>query len=90
MSYAELGASIGRMVDEKQLQYGKSFDHSSAILAQLYPQGVKVKDFPHLLAIVRILDKFFRIANNITAGGESPWLDIAGYALLMNGSAYKK
>ena len=33
-------------------------------------------------AVVRVLDKLFRIATDRDALGESPWRDIAGYGLL--------
>jgi hypothetical protein len=82
--YEEIGAAIGRLVDAKQKAYGRSFDHSGAILRILYPGGVKPEQYDDLLAMVRIIDKFFRIATNKTALGENPWSDVAGYSVLMN------
>jgi hypothetical protein len=82
--YEEIGAAIGCLVDKKQKAYGRSFDHSGAILAILYPYGVKPEQYGDLLGMVRILDKLFRIATDKQALGESPWTDVAGYALLMN------
>ena len=82
--YEEIGAEIGRLVDEKQRAYGRSFDKSGQILRLLYHYGVKVEQYDDLLAMVRIIDKLFRIATNKGALGEDPWRDIAGYALLMN------
>lgn len=82
--YEEIGAAIGCLVDKKQKAYGRSFDHSGAILAILYPYGIQLAQYPDLLGMVRIIDKLFRIATDKQALGESPWLDIAGYALLMN------
>jgi hypothetical protein len=35
-----------------------------------------------MLAVVRILDKLFRIANDKNAFNEDPWQDIAGYGIL--------
>ena len=32
-----------------------------------------------MLAITRVVDKLFRIANRKDAFGENPWQDIAGY-----------
>jgi hypothetical protein len=75
--YEEIGAAIGCLVDKKQKAYGRSFDHSGAILAILYPYGVKPEQYGDLLGMVRILDKLFRIATDKRAL-------IAGYALLMN------
>jgi hypothetical protein len=35
-----------------------------------------------MLAVIRIIDKLFRISHKKNAFGESPFLDIAGYGLL--------
>ena len=35
-----------------------------------------------MLAITRVVDKLFRIANKKDAFGENPWQDIAGYGIL--------
>lgn len=83
-TYERIGQAIGRLVDEKQRAYGRSFDKSGQILRLLYPYGVKVEQYDDLLGMVRIVDKLFRIATNKGALGEDPWRDIAGYALLMN------
>ena len=82
--YEEIGAEIGRLVDQKQKAYGRSFDRSGHILSILYPRGVQPVQYDDLLAMVRIIDKMFRIATDKKAMGESPWTDVAGYALLMN------
>ena len=82
--YEEIGAEIGRLVDKKQKAYGRSFDHAGGILKTLYPTGIRPDQYDDLGAIVRILDKLFRIATSKNAFGENPWQDIAGYALLMN------
>jgi len=36
-----------------------------------------------MLAVVRVIDKLFRVATNSGAFGESPFRDVAGYAILM-------
>ena len=82
--YEEVGASIGRLVDAKQKAYGRSFDKMSDIFRVLYPAGIKPDQYDDVLAVARIMDKFFRIATQKNAFGESPWGDVAGYALLMN------
>ena len=82
--YEEIGAEIGRLVDKKQVAYGRSFDKSGQILGVLYPRGIEPHQYDDLLAMIRIIDKLFRIATARDAMGESPWTDIAGYALLMN------
>lgn len=80
--YEEIGASIGRLVQEKQEAYGDSFNRSCEILRVLYPQGVTPDKYRDFLAITRVIDKLFRIATDRDAFGESPWRDIAGYSLL--------
>ena len=35
-----------------------------------------------MLAVTRVVDKLFRIANRRDAFGENPWQDIAGYGIL--------
>lgn len=86
--YETIGADIGRLVDRKQRAYGRSFDKTGEILRILYPHGIKPEQYGDLLAMTRILDKFFRVAtNNRDAFGESPWTDVAGYGLLMNREA---
>ncbi len=83
--YERIGEAIGRLVDKKQAAYGRSFDKAGIVLKQLYPNGITPDQYDDLLAIVRILDKFFRIATDKRAFGENPWGDVAGYSLLMNG-----
>lgn len=86
MQYNKLGESIGKLVDEKQRQYGNSVGKSAKILATLYPNGVPEHAYSDLLLIVRMLDKLCRIAqrgeNGKDLGGESPFRDLAGYGLL--------
>ena len=77
--------SAGKIVDVitvKQLAYGDSFGQAHQIMNILYPGGVNTGQMHDALTIIRIIDKFFRIANQKDAFGESPWKDIAGYALL--------
>ena len=52
------------------------------MLRILYPSGVSPDQYDDLLAVARIVDKLFRIANQKDAFGESPYRDIAGYGLL--------
>lgn len=78
-----IARELGAMTDQKDKAYGKSFDRCGLILEQLFPDGVKLRDYPKLLAMTRVVDKLFRIATDEFAFGEEPWKDIAGYALLM-------
>lgn len=70
------------MVDIKNVKYGNSFSESHKILAVLFPDGIPVEKYPDALAIIRIIDKLFRIATDRDALGESPYRDIAGYGVL--------
>ena len=87
-TYKQIGEEVGSLVDEKNAAYGSSFAESHKILSVLYPNGIKPDQYMDALAITRVIDKLFRIANKKDAFGESPWRDIAGYALLgiANGS----
>ena len=81
-TYKHLGTTIGRLVEEKDQAYGSSFKRSQEILKILYPNGVQPDQYCDMLAITRVVDKLFRIANRKEAFGENPWQDIAGYGLL--------
>lgn len=80
--YELIGQAIGKLVDAKNAAYGSSFSESHKILSVLYPNGIKPEQYTDALAVIRVLDKLFRIANKKDAFGESPWKDIAGYAIL--------
>ena len=79
--YKKIGEDIGQLVSEKNKAYGDSFNKSQEIIKVLYPNGIQPKQYRDMLAIVRVIDKLFRIDNK-DAFGESPWRDIAGYSLL--------
>lgn len=81
-SYGDLGLAIGELVEEKQAAYGDSFGKSGAVMRILYPDGISPEKLDDALTVVRVLDKLFRIATDRDALGESPWRDVAGYALL--------
>lgn len=80
--YIGIAKDIGSLVKQKQEAYGDSFSKSEEIIKILFPQGVKPENYRDLLTITRIIDKLFRIATRKNAFGESPYRDIAGYALL--------
>lgn len=92
MSYVDIAKSIGELTTEKNEAYGDSFGQACDVLKVLYPDGVKPNQYKDMLAVVRVIDKLFRIANKKEAFGESPWRDICGYALLgiANDEANKK
>lgn len=81
-TYENLGREIGKLVATKQQAYGDSFGKSGDVMRILYPDGIPVDQLDDALTVVRVLDKLFRIATDKDALGESPWRDIAGYALL--------
>ena len=85
INYEEIGREIGKLVSKKQKAYGDSYGNSGKILSILFPNGVKPEHYQELLAICRVIDKLFRLANDPGYGGESPWGDIVGYGLLRLG-----
>lgn len=78
--FVDLAVEIATLVEEKNKQYGSSFDISGDFLKLLYPNGVKPEQYTDMLQIVRMFDKFCRIASQ--APGEDPHADLLGYALL--------
>lgn len=80
--YEALGTEIGQLVEMKQAAYGDSFGKAGQVLRILYPNGIAPEQLDDALAVVRIVDKLFRIATARDALGESPWRDVAGYGLL--------
>jgi hypothetical protein len=81
-TYAEIGQQIGALVETKQAAYGDAFGKAGAVFRLLYPEGIPLEKLDDALTVLRVVDKLFRIATDRDALGESPWRDIAGYALL--------
>lgn len=79
--YENRGQQIGKLVDTKNQQYGDAFNQAGRVLSVLYPDGVEPDQYRDMLAVVRVIDKLFRVANG-KQGDEDPWMDIAGYGLL--------
>jgi len=77
-----IAADIATLVSDKNAAYGDSFAKAGDILETLYPNGITREQYRDMLAVVRVVDKLFRVATDRDALGESPWRDIAGYALL--------
>jgi len=82
MVYEQIGKEIGALVDKKNQAYGSAFDNAGEILKTLFPNGIKPEQYADMLALLRIIDKLFRIANDKNAFNEDPWQDIAGYGIL--------
>lgn len=80
--FEHIGLEIGALVTEKNAAYGSAFEKAGDILQILFPNGVPPEKFTDMLAMVRVIDKLFRIATSKRAFGESPWRDICGYSIL--------
>ncbi len=87
--YEQISLKIAKLVTEKNAAYGDSFAQSYKILEVLYPRGIKPEQYLDMLATIRIIDKLFRLANNKSYNGESPWNDILGYGILGAANEYK-
>lgn len=80
--YAVVADEIAQTVIAKQAAYGDSFGKSGHVVGLLWPDGIPVEAYGDALAVVRVIDKLFRIATHRDAFGEDPWKDVAGYAVL--------
>lgn len=89
-NYEKLGQAIGKLVSEKQKSYGDSFHRSGDVMSLLFPDGIPKESYVDALAIVRIIDKLFRLATDPGYNGENSWGDIAGYSLLRMADSLKK
>jgi len=79
----KIAQSIGTLLEEKNKAYGNSVTTATQIMSSFYPDGIPLSKMDDALVVVRICDKLSRIAKgNKAAFGESPWKDIAGYAIL--------
>lgn len=89
-----IAAELGELVARKNQAYGDSISAVGIILQDMLDgyfdsesltYRIPISLLDHLAAIVRVLDKLNRIVANPDGDlmQESPWLDIAGYALLM-------
>jgi len=82
--YAEFCGELAELLKRKQEAYGNSFGKCGEILRTLYPNGVRLSQYDNLLALIRIVDKLFRLASHdADTMGESPGRDIAGYGVLV-------
>jgi len=69
---------IRRIINTAKFSFGVAGD----FLKLLWPNGVPVESYPDMLCLVRMFDKFKRIATDPTALGEDPYADLVGYSLL--------
>ena len=80
--FMQLATDLGKLLAEKNQAYGDAFSKTTQILTLLYPNGIKVEQFKDVHVLVRMLDKMSRIAQDNDPMGESPYKDLAGYAIL--------
>lgn len=80
--YHTIAQEIADLLEVKQAMYGNSVGTAPKILALLYPDGVRVDQYPDMLTIVRMLDKLKRVATANADDPEEPWKDLCGYPLL--------
>ena len=74
--------SLAELLSKKNKAYGNAFEQAKEFLKLLYPDGIRPDQYEDMLFIVRIFDKLKRIATSKNAFNESPYQDIAGYAIL--------
>lgn len=80
--WAELCSEIALVVDRSNQAYGNSTERSARLMGILWPDGVPPDRMHDARCMISILDKLSRIVTDKDAFGESPWRDVAGYALL--------
>jgi hypothetical protein len=81
-TFVRLGMDIGELLVKKNEKYGNSFAVIDKFFELLYPNGIVPAQYQDALLLARIFDKMMRIATDARAFGESPYRDIAGYAIL--------
>ena len=79
--FAQAVDDVAALVKKKNAAYGNSFGTAGEALKILYPDGVKPEQYAEALLVTRIWDKLKRLATNNDPFGESPFVDIAGYAM---------
>ena len=82
MEFEERGQKLGKLVDDKQAQYGDAITASEQIMNILFPEGIPKNKVKLSLLLVRIVDKLCRLSRGNGEGDEDAFGDIAGYGLL--------
>lgn len=80
--FMNIATDLGKLLEVKNEAYGNAFVKITEILSILYQDGIKPEQYKDLGLVIRILDKLCRIAKDNDPLGESPFQDIAGYAIL--------
>ncbi len=81
LNFLETATNLGKLLEEKNRQYGNSYITVPDILRILYPTGIKPGEYGDASAIIRILDKISRRAAGNSDAAED-WRDIAGYGVV--------
>lgn len=79
-----IATRLGKMVDEKNRQYGGSYQETETVLQLLYPKGIPTDSYADFLCIMRIWDKMKRIGasgGKQDLGGEDARKDLLGIAI---------
>lgn len=85
--WKKINEQMVELLARKAQAYGDSFTQSEVVLRALFPAGIHPDQYRDLLTMIRMIDKFFRLATRRGGKdpmGESPWNDIQGYATLAN------
>jgi len=81
LDFLKTATDLGRLLNEKNRQYGNSYIIVPDILRILYPTSIKPGQYGDALTIVRILDKISRRAAGNSDAAED-WRDIGGYGVV--------
>lgn len=78
--------ALAALLRGKEIAYGTDNPRRVGhIMSVLYPEGITASQMADAALVVRVIDKLARIAGRPPGqkdpGGESPWKDIAGYAV---------
>ncbi len=80
--YQAITDEIAQILEEKESYYGPVYEDIGIVLTTLLAKSKSI-NVQELLAITRIVDKLFRIANSAELDAHlDAWRDIAGYAIL--------
>jgi hypothetical protein len=85
-NFLEEAKRIGELVTEKDRIYGNALKKGEQFLRLYFPDGIPVESYTDAQAMLRIHEKFNRIATSqgrFDELAENPWQDVIGYALLM-------
>ena len=82
LDFLKTATDLGRLLEEKNRQYGNSYIIVPGILRILYPTtGIKPHQYGDASTIIRILDKISRRAAGNPDAAED-WRDIGGYGVV--------